>query len=512
MGNESSGRLGRFLKGSSIIFVGFIIQLGLGFVGKLLIGRLLGNVNYGLVNIGVTVMSTAGIILLLGLDTGISRYLPRQERSADRRGVLVSAFSVVMPVALIAGVLMAVFAGDIASIIFKDPAAEPIIQIFAMTLPVMILIRLTGGTIRGQQEALPRVLLQNIGLPVVRFGLIVVVVLALGLGAGGVSKAYLGAYALIGLGALYYLYRYTNLFDRTPATPMRRKLLVFSAPLIIASTMNMIHANIDVFILGFFQSTGEIGVYTAVYPLSKLLKVGLTTFGFLFMPLISELHSNGERGEMRRTYQIVSKWVLLMTLPVLLVYLTYPDIVIRYTFGPEYISGGLPLAVLSIGFFAHTVSGPSGDTLTAQGKSKLVMIDNIVVAVVNVGLNLILVPRYSVLGAAIATTVAFLAMNSLYVIQLYRSIGVHPFRRATLGPALGSIAVWVGLTQLVGAVWTVTGPLFLLLTTVFGVVYLGLILVLGGIEAEEVDLIEKGEERTGIDLGGLRAVFDRFSQ
>lgn len=511
MDNESSGQLGSFLKGSSVIFVGFIVQLGLGFAGKLLMGRLLGNVNYGLVNIGVTVMSTAGIILLLGLNTGISRYLPRQERSADRRGVLVSAFSIVVPVALVAGALIAIFADNIASIIFKDPAAGPIIRIFAITLPLMILIRLTSGTIRGQQTAVPRVLLQNIGLPVLRFGLIIVA-LVLGLGVAGVSGAYLGAYALVGVGALYYLYRHTSLFDRISTTPMRRKLLVFSAPLILASMTNMIHTNIDIFIIGYFQSTGEIGVYNGVYPLSKLLKVGLTSFGFLFMPLISELHSNGERGEMRRTYEIVSKWVLLLTLPILLVYLTYPDIVIRNTFGGEYVTGSLPLAVLSIGFFAHTVSGPSGDTLTAQGKSKLVMLDNIVVAIVNVGLNLILVPRYSILGAAIATTVAFLVMNSLYVIQLYQAIDVHPFRRATLGPALGSIAVWVGLTQLVESIWTITFPVFLLLTIGFGVIYLGLILVLGGIETEEIDLLEKAEERIGVELGGLRAVFKRFSQ
>ncbi|RRJ31578.1 oligosaccharide flippase family protein [Halocatena pleomorpha] len=99
MSNESSGRLGRFLKGGSVIFVGFIVQLGIGFLGRLIMGRALGNFHYGPVNIGLTAMSTVGIILLFGLDTGITRYLPRQELSLPLSPVLspVSSSKISLP-------------------------------------------------------------------------------------------------------------------------------------------------------------------------------------------------------------------------------------------------------------------------------------------------------------------------------------------------------------------------------------------------------------------------------
>jgi O-antigen/teichoic acid export membrane protein len=510
MSDGSGGRLGSFLKGSSIVFVGFIVQFGLGFASRVVIARYLGQVNYGLVNIGLTVLTTTSIIVLLGLNTGISRFLPRQDRPEDRRGVLVSAFSLVVPVTILVSGAIVVFAGVIATAVFKNPSAEPVIQLFGVTIPMMVLIKLTVGSIRGRQEATPRVLLQNIGIPVLRFGAIVIAVV-LGLGVLGVSGAYMAAYGLVGAGSLYYLYRRTGLFERTDATPMRRELLSFSAPLIVVTTMNMIHGNIDVFILGYFQSTGVIGTYTAVYPLTKLLRMGLITFGFLFMPLISELHADGRDTETRRTYQIVSKWVLFSTLPVFLVFVTYPEIVIRYTFGEEYLAGATALAILSVGFFAHAVAGPSGDTLVAIGSTQLIMIYNTIAAMVNAALNLLLVPRYSLVGAAVATTVAFVVMNGLYVAQLYRSVGVHPFRRAALAPNIGAVVVWLILTRSVNAVVDVTLPVFLLVVAVFGVAYIGLILLLGGVESEEVSLVARAEDQIGIDLTHLRVAVERFS-
>lgn len=510
MSDESSGRLGSFLKGSSIVFIGFIVQFGLGFASRVVIARYLGQVDYGLVNIGLTVLTTASIIVLLGLNTGISRFLPRHENPEDRRGVLVSAFSLVVPVALLVSGAIVVFADVIATAVFKNPSAEPIIRLFGVIIPMMVLIKLTVGSIRGQQEATPRVLIQNIGIPVLRFGAIVVAVV-LGLGVIGVSGAYMAAYALVGAGSLYYLYRRTELFERTDATPMRRDLLSFSAPLIIVTTMNMVHGNIDVFVLGYFQSASEVGTYTAVYPLTKLLKMGLITFGFLFMPLISELHADGRDAEARRTYQIVSKWVLFVTLPLFLVFITYPEIVIRYTFGEEYLAGATALAILSIGFFANAVAGPSGDTLVAIGSTRLIMVYNTIAAGVNVALNLLLVPRYSLVGAAVATTIAFVVMNGLYVAQLYYSVGVHPFRRAALAPSLGAVAVWFILTRTVGAITNVTLPVFLLVVVTFGIVYLGLVLLLGGVESEEADLVVKAENRIGVDLTYLHVAVKRFS-
>lgn len=93
---------------------------------------------------------------------------------------------------------------------------------------------------------------------------------------------------------IYYHKRYTSLFSRGKAISVRRELLTFSAPLVISAVMGDVLADIDIFRLGYFTTSSDIGVYNVVYPLATLLTAVLTSFGFIFMPVISELHANDQ--------------------------------------------------------------------------------------------------------------------------------------------------------------------------------------------------------------------------
>jgi len=77
---------------------------------------------------------------------------------------------------------------------------------------------------------------------------------------------------------------------------------------------------------------------------------------------------------------------------VFLVVVLFPEMVIRVTFGAEYDQRALALSVLAVGFFTHAVVGPNGNTLTSVGRTRLIMYDNVAVAVTNVTLNLLLIP------------------------------------------------------------------------------------------------------------------------
>jgi O-antigen/teichoic acid export membrane protein len=506
--SEDRDLFGTLLSGGGILFLGIVLQLGINFGAKLAIARLLGKVDYGAVSLGATLMSSVVVLVLVGTDTGVGRFLPRQDDPSYRRGVLASAFAVVMPLAVVVGVGLALFSEPMAAVVFGDPEIAPVLQVFALAVPLMTFLRLTVGSIRGMQEAFPRVALQNIALPMTRFGLIAVALLA-GFRARGVAWAYAGAYAIVAVGALYYLSRRTPLFGGESPEWMPRELFAFSAPLMVVASMNMVLANVDTFLLGALATTADIGVYNVAYPLASLLTVVLSSFGFLFMPIISELHADGDYASLRRTYQIVSKWIFVASLPLFLFVASFPGFVIRNSFGAEYTAGALALSILAVGFFTHAVAGPSGNTLTAAGHTRLIMYDNTLVAAVNVLLNLVLIPRYSLLGAAVATTVGYVLMNVLYVVQLDRRLGVHPFRSAMIVPGVGAVTLWAALYWLVGATVGDTFAGVLGTLAVFAVCYVGLLLRFG-VEREELGLLTRIGERIGVDLDPVRSVAERF--
>lgn len=511
MSERSAAPFQRIFKSSGVLFFGMAFHLGVGLLAKVVIARFLGKTEYGGVTLGITLLTTASILVVVGIDTGVSRFLPRYEDAERRRGVLVSAFHLVVPFSLFVGLAVALFAGPIATYAFHAPWLETIVRAFGLTVPLAAFVRLTIGSVRGMQQSLPRIYIQNIALPLARLAFVALALL-LGFRSIGVVWAYAAAYGVAAAISLYYLIRYTPLTGKAGVVPMHRELLVFSAPVVVTATMNVMFNNIDIFMIGYFsQSTGDVGVYNAVYPLATLLSNAMVVFGFLFMPIISELHSKDELDQMRRIYQVVSKWILISTLPLFLALTFYPEVVIGLTFGSEYSAGGLALTLLAIGFFTHAVAGPSGDALTALGRTRLVMYDNVSVAIVNVVLNLVLIPRYSYIGASIATTVGFVLMNTLYVTQLYREIGAHPFRRALLRTGLAATSVWIALYLGINTVFVVTPPIFVAMMAVFLPFYVITIVRFGAIESEELSLLSTLEERIGFELDGIRAIAKRLA-
>lgn len=508
--SDSDSIFRKLFKGGGIVAVGLIFELGISFFAKLLIARLFKPVNYGELSIGITMMAMVSTLTLLGLNAGIGRYLPRFDDAEKRRGVLVSGFLLAIPTSIIAGVVLAVSAPYVAQTVFREPELRDVLFVFALTIPLAAMMKMAVGSMQGMQESLPKVYIQHLALPATRF-LGIAVVLFVGANILGVAWAYAFSYAVTAALGLYFVATRTPLFSRNvPYEPAYRQLLSFSAPLIVSSAMALIFADTDMFMLGIFWTAAEVGIYNVIYPLAQLLLVSLSGFGFLFMPVLSELHSEGETQHMRRTYEVVTKWIALATFPLFIVMGLFPTTVISITFGSKYASGAVALAVLATGFFSHVLAGFNGATLTSIGRTRQIMYANTVTAVVNVALNLALIPAYGVLGAATATAVAYITLNVILSYQLHELSGIHPFSTALVRPIVAGIILavtWYG-----GVVTLIGHPLIRLFVFVvgFGCTYPIAVLRLGGVEREEVMLVLSFEERFGIDLGPFKSIAKRL--
>lgn len=496
-------------KGGSIIFLGLIIELFVSFVAKILMARVLGQVEYGIATLGITILTFSSAILLLGLNNGVGRYLPRFDEASRRKGVIQSALRVSLPLSALVALVLWVFAGPIATTLLRTPEAIDVIRIAAIGLPFAVMLKLSIGVVQGMEQSLPKVVIRNLFQPITRF-LLIGAALLLSLGSLGVMWAYTLTFALSGIAGMYYIFTRTPILEKIQGRRMHRELVLFSAPLMLMTSMMMILSNLDIFFLSFFQSAGDIGVYNVVYPLAELLTMTLSGFSFIFMPMFSRLESGGEFSDMERLYQVVTKWILLLTIPGLLLLGIFPEISIGVTFGWEYTDGSLALSILAVGFFSHAVMGPNMNALTAIGRTKVIMYCNILAAILNVVLNIALIPNYSFLGAAVATAVSYLLLNALYSFALYRETGIHPFTPLIFRPggaALGLVILTAGLsilivpTSVIGVVGT-----FL----VFLLLYIPVVIRFGAVQEEEIMLLLSIEERFGVDLSFIKRFTHRL--
>ena len=497
------------LKGGGVVLFGRVAELGISFLGLTVIARLIGPTDFGAVSIGSTMLSMLSTLSILGLDTGIGRFLPRYDSAEDRRGVLVSGFRIGVPLAVVVGLTVVATADVVATRVFGDPALTLVLVIFGAALPFAAFVELCVGAIQGSKLVAPKVIVEQLTIPFVRVS-IAFVVLYLGFGVIGISIAYGCGYVVAAAIGLCYLWRKTDLFGGDAYTPIYRDLLTFSMPLVVTIAMSKILGYLDTFLLAGYLPTREVGIYKVAYPVAMLLLIGLESINFLFMPMLSGLESKDRYQELQRVFQVVTKWAFMGTLPIFLVIALFPEMTLRVTFGDQYIGGAQALSILAVGFFVKVVAGPNSQLLTSTGETRVIMVSNSIAAVVNVGLNLGLIPRYGIVGAAFATAVSATLMNVLYTAELYRRIGVHPFTVALLKPGAVSLALVVLLQWVTRTYLSVTVPTVVGMFVVFLAMYAVTILRFGGIQKEEVQLILDVEDKFDIDLGVLKAIAKRI--
>lgn len=354
MGRESAVRT--LFKSGIFLLLGLGFELAFSFIGKLLVARYLGRVDFGSVAIGITFVSTVSGIGLLGLNTGVARYIPRFESEHRQRSVMVSGYSVgmVMPIAI--GAVTYFNAEWVARVILRAPEAGPVLQLFGAGLPFAAFVGLTMGVMRGLKRSTPKVTIDNFVVPVSRLSL-VAIGLFLSVSVIGMSLAYVLPYVFAAILSFAFLYRSRLFGDFELTNPVDLDLLTFSLPLLVSAAVSTILTNIDTFFISYYHQTGDVGVYNVVYSLANLVNVGHIALGYLFMPILSEMHSNDQHDDMYRFFQVGAKWILMFMLPVVLVMALFPTMSIAITFGGEYLAGVAVLPILALGFFTVGLSG-----------------------------------------------------------------------------------------------------------------------------------------------------------
>ena len=488
---------------SQLALSGVLISFGtvVGSLSKLveraILTRFLSPDLYGDIDVLISVMTLTSTVALLGLVQGIPRYISRLDSAPDRRGIWVGGGVVAVTAGCITCALIWVWAPTLAAALTESVDSVSLLRLLAMSIPMLVAVRVGIGAIRGHENTRYRVYTQDLLYPLSRI-LFITIMFVGGIRIIAVGYGYLGALALALVATYGLLSRLEPLVGEVRFR--MRELVKFSLPLAVSTVLAQLLTRIDTVMLGYFRPSREVGLYGAAYPLASAMVIVLGVFGYLYLPLASRLESTGNSESVEPIYRITTRWVYVLTFPLLLTFLVFPADVINIVFGPAYTSGALALSILAVGFFTNAAFGRSRETLSAVGTTRFVLFSNIFGVVVNVVLNLLLIPTYGFIGAAIASATSYLTLNLAAYVFLRRHHGVTPFsesmiRAAVVLPLLlvptayvleGTISLsWVTLVPFIAAVS---------ITTVM------MTYIAGGTRPEDAALVSLLEDATGTDL------------
>jgi O-antigen/teichoic acid export membrane protein len=146
-----------------------------------------------------------------------------------------------------------------------------------------------------------------------------------------------------------------------------------------------------------------------------------------FSPIISDLYESGQFEDLSGLYADTVRWVILLTLPVAIVLIVFAPQVISI-WGAEYRNGASALRILAVAQFVVAGMGSVGHMLQMSDHQDYVFGVNASMALLNVGLNWVLIQWYGVVGAALATGITTALGDTAEVVGLYAFLSIHPFR------------------------------------------------------------------------------------
>jgi len=292
-------------------------------------------------------------------------------------------------------------------------------------------------------------------LVILRSFLMILFIVALVWLGFGVEGAVFGMVVSVAAGCilgLYFSKKYLHLNFQGFLQNVK-KLVLFGSQVFGANAVNLIANQADIILIGYFLAATEVGYYGIAVSISMLFLIIPLAIQRISYPAASEYWSKNNHQALQKMIDKSMKYSACIVLPLGLGVGFFAGEITTTVFGAEFIYAALPLSILLI---ARVIRGstiiPIGASFSAIGRPDIGLKLDALSTVLNIGLNILLIPRFGIAGAAMATTTSLLVGTVIFVILLPRMVGVKIDARwyaRAMGLACVAVALFLMGTQLI---------------------------------------------------------------
>lgn len=407
----TSGR--RFLRDSGATFLTGVFSLTVATVQAAVVARVLRPEGKGALTTALLVPQLLITFAPLGINWAATYHLGRG--SHDRRALVRTVLTALLLLAG-AGMVLCLAAGLLVRDSFLRGVPVSAFLLAVLTIPTQISLVCLGGLFRGEMRILD-VNRMDATRSALMFLFIVLALLALGLGVTGVVLAQLTAECLV----IAWAFRH---FGGIPLKPLLdrsilKSLMGYGLQVYSFTILLYLNYRLDLFLVRTMLDLRQTGLYATAVSLAEILWMVPTSIGWVLFPSVAR--SGGiERDRLTLTVCRNAFWLMLVLCGVLAI---GRNLVIRAWFGGSFLPAAPALLAILPGILAMAVQLVLGSDLSGRGHPLPVTLGAALGLTVNVALNLVWIPRFGIVGAALASSVSYTVVASVVVVAFLRITG-----------------------------------------------------------------------------------------
>lgn len=460
-----------------------VILLLFGFIRLPILTKGLGATLYGTWSLIEVTISLIVPFALLGLNMGIIRFLAAEKDKARIREDFLSAFSVVFISGIAFSIFLFLFSDYLAVSIFEGISSSPWIKLASVLILLNTMLRLNGAFFRTFRRI---GLHTTFGLVRSAFeiGLIALLVL-LGYKLMGVITAVIISGILVNLVMLFIILKQIGF--RPPRFSRLGEYLRFGIPLAPNAAIMWIINSSDRYIISYFLGVTAAGIYNAAYAIGSYASFLIMPIGIVLYPTIAKLYEENNLSETRNYLSYSVKYFMMIAIPSAfgLSILAKPILQILTT--PEFIPGSTVVPLVAFSALMSSLYLITAYIIMLAKKTRLLMMLLSISAALNIILNIILIPRMGILGAAVATFIAYgvLGMLTLMITRRYLKFDISMafILKSAFSSAVMLLCIWlINPESIVSVIISIFAGV---------IIYFGILILLKGLSREEITFFKK---------------------
>lgn len=414
----------RALRGATKLFIFSLLASLLAYFLRILLARSLTVVEYGLFYSVLALFALLSVFQHMGLADALIKYIAEfkvRRMFAEIKSAIYFVFLFQLATAVILGILGILFADFLAINYFHSESAAIVTRLLAISIMLSPLEVIFISIFFGFQHYF---YFLNF-LRMLFILLSTYIFLALGFSIRAPIFAYILVYILPIF--FYYPLFIKKLFPNFHKIKVKfdislyKKISAFGIPIIFTSVSAMVISYTDTLTITFFRGLKEAAFYNAAAPTARMLWIFGETLMLIILPLSSELWVKN-KDYLKEGIELVYRYAFVIVLPLALVLFSFPELTLKLLFGEEFQTASTALRILAISAVVLTVGNINNSVFSGIGRPRVTSMIVFSAAVLNLILNIALVPVYGIVGAASSTLIAFTLILVLSSLKLKKII------------------------------------------------------------------------------------------